>query len=274
MKKKAIHPIGIFDSGFGGLKTFKEIQTLLPQYDYVYLGDSGRTPYGGRSQDVIQKYTEQGVNELWKRGCNLIILACNTASAQALRHIQQMYLTKPEYHGKKVLGVTIPIAEAAIKMSRYGRIGVVATKATVASASFEKELKKLKTDVCVYSQACPLLVPFVEEGWHEKPEARMILKKYLRPLKSANIDTLILGCTHYSFMLKDFKRIMGKNVKVINDGKVVAQSLKEYIRRHPELEITQNSTQEFLTTNDPRHFQEIGQGFLSLKMSQITKVEL
>ncbi|MDP2587085.1 MAG: glutamate racemase [Candidatus Komeilibacteria bacterium] len=255
--------IGIFDSGFGGLTVFKEIKRALPKYDYIYLGDSLRSPYGGRTQETIHQFTQQAVDFLFKQGCQLVILACNTASSEALRKLQQEWL--PAHHPeRRILGVIRPLAEEAIKASRFGRIGVVGTKATVQSKAYEKELKHLKKEVKVYQQSAPLLVPLIEEGWLDKPETRMIIKKYLRPLKDAQIDSLILGCTHYPLLMKEFKRIAGKRVNVLNAPKIVADKLVDYLNRHPEIEnkLTRNGQIKYLTTNSPEHFDELGSKFL------------
>jgi glutamate racemase len=207
--------IGIFDSGYGGLTVFKEIKKLLPQYSYIYLGDNLRAPYGGRSQEAVYQFTEQAVDFLFKQGCQLVIIACNTASAEALRKLQQEWLPK-HYPNNHVLGVIRPVVEEAVKQSKSGKIGVVGTKATVESQSYVKELKKQKTDVEVVQQACPLLVPLVEEGWLKKPETRMIIKKCLRPLKDHQIDILILGCTHYPLLMKEFEFWMRRILSLKN----------------------------------------------------------
>lgn len=274
--------IGIFDSGFGGLTVFKEIKKALPQYDYIYLGDSLRAPYGGRSQEMIYRFTQQAVDFLFKQGCELVILACNTASSEALRKLQQEWL--PAHYPSaslgqapecRILGVIRPLAEEAIKASRFGRIGVVGTKATVQSRAYEKELKHLKKEVKVYQQSAPLLVPLIEEGWLDKPETRMIVKKYLRPLKDAQIDTLILGCTHYPLLMKEFKRISGKRVNVLNAPKIVADKLVDYLNRHPEIEskLSRGGKIRYLNTNSPEHFDELGSKFLGSSIKS-KKVEL
>ncbi|MBI4779383.1 glutamate racemase, partial [Candidatus Falkowbacteria bacterium] len=188
--------IGVFDSGFGGLTVLKEFLRVLPYYNYIYLGDNARAPYGNKSDEAVYNYTREAVDFLFKQGCELIIIACHTASAKALRKIQQEYL--PEKHpDKRVLGVVVPMVEEAVNLSRYHKLGVIGTTATINSGAYKKELEKLNDGLEIFQQACPLLVPLVEEGWTEKPEAKMILKNYLRPLKVKEIDTLILGCTHY-----------------------------------------------------------------------------
>ena len=224
--------IGVFDSGLGGLTILSEFLKKLPLYDYLYLGDNARTPYGSKSQEAIYTYTRQAVNFLFNEGCILIILACNTASTKALRKIQQEWLPVT-YPDRRVLGVVIPLAESAVESTRYGRIGVIGTQATIDSKVYEEELQKLKTELKIYGQACPLLVPLVEEGWVGKPEANMILKKYLYRIKRKMIDTLILGCTHYSFLEKDISRIMGRNCRILNGPEIISDKLKNYLLRHP-----------------------------------------
>lgn len=255
--------IAIFDSGFGGLTIFKEIKKLLPQYDYIYLGDSLRTPYGGRSKEAIYKFSLEAVEFLFKKGIQLIIIACHSASALALRKLQQDYLVY-NHPDRKILGVVRPLVEQAVKATRYGRIGVVGTLATISSSAFQKELNHLKNDLQLFAKACPLLVPLIEEGWDKRPETRMILKKYLRPLKQQKIDTLILGCTHYPILFKDFKRLMGKNCQVLNSGEIVAQSLINYLKRHPEIEkkLSKNKNYQFLTTDNKERFERLGSRFL------------
>lgn len=255
--------IGVFDSGFGGLTVLKAFLTKLPQYDYAYLGDNARTPYGNKSQAVIYAYTRQAVEFLFARGCVLVILACNTASAKALRRIQQELLPA-KYPDHRVLGVVIPLAEAGVDVSRYGRIGVIGTRATIESGVYDQELAKLRPDIKVFGQACPLLVPLVEEDWVGKPETNMILKKYLYRVKRKKIDTLILGCTHYPFLQKDIERIMGKNCRVLNGPETVSEKLIDYLSRHSEIEvrISRKKTVTFFTTDDPGRFRLLGQKFL------------
>lgn len=257
--------IGIFDSGYGGLTIMKEIVKVLPQYDYLYLGDNARTPYGNHSKEVVTKFTEEAVHFLFEKNCRLIIVACFTASALALRELQEKYLRNPKspYHDRKILGVIRPVVEYAAQKSRAQRIGIVGTQGTVNSGTFEIELKGQKPSLTVLQKACPLLVPLIEESWHKKPEARMILKKYLRPLKNHNIDTLILGCTHYPLMIDEFKRIMGKRVKVLDSGKIVAESFVDYLKRHPEIEssLSRGGNRSFYTTDDPKRFSEFAKKF-------------
>jgi len=260
--------IGIFDSGYGGLTVAQKIIEALPQYDYLYLGDNARTPYGGRSKETITEFSEEAVEYLWKRGARLIIFACFTASAQALRTLQQ------KHPDKKILGVIRPVVEEAVQVGK--KIGVVGTRSTISSHSFTEEIKNLDSTKTVIEQATPLLVPFIEEHWHEKPEAKMILKKYLRPLKNTHIDTLILGCTHYPFLQKEFERIMGRNIKVLETGAIVAKSLASYLERHPEIDqqLTKKSMREFCTTDSPERFNEFANKFLKLKTDSVKKIEI
>ena len=267
--------IGVFDSGIGGLTVLRAFLRRLPEYDYLYFGDNARAPYGNKSLQVIYDYTRQAVDFLFERGCVLIILACNTASAKALRKIQQEWLPShcPE---NRVLGVAIPLAEAGAQVTRYGRIGVIGTRATIESKVYEQELQKLRGDLNVYGLACPLLVPLVEEGWVGKPETTMILKKYLRQIKRKKVDTLILGCTHYPFLDKDIARIMGKNCRVLPGPEIIAQKLEDYLRRHPEIRerISRQGTRLFCTTDDPQRFRRLGERFLGQEIQGVEQVDL
>jgi glutamate racemase len=265
--------IGIFDSGLGGLIILKEIVKKLPQYDYIYLGDNARTPYGNRSQEIIYKFTEQAVDFLFKQDCELIIIACNTASAEALRKIQQEWLPQ-NYADRRVLGVIRPVIEKAVEIGKK-KIGVIGTKATVNSQAYIREIEKLNPQLEVVQQACPLLVPLVEEGWEKRPETKKILRSYLKPLKLANVDTLILGCTHYSILFKEIQRMMGKQVKVLNSGEIVADSLVSYLQRHPEIEdkLDKNSQYKFFVTDLSERYQELGAKWFGQGI-EFEKVEL
>lgn len=269
--------IGIFDSGYGGLTIMKEIVRVLPQYDYIYLGDNARTPYGNRSPEAVTKFTDEAVRYLFDAGARLIIIACFTASALALRSLQEKYLrsASSKYRDRKILGVIRPVVEAA-SQDGSARVGVVGTRGTIQSNAFEIELHHLNPKLSVTQQACPLLVPLIEEHWHTKPEAKMILKKYLRSLKSHNIDALILGCTHYPLMMKDFVRFMGKRTRVLHPGEIVAKSLSGYLQKHPEMEkqLTKNGTQRFLTTDDPARFGEFLLAFMKTEKQNIVKVDI
>ncbi|MDD4900962.1 MAG: glutamate racemase [Patescibacteria group bacterium] len=267
--------IGVFDSGFGGLTVLKEFLRVLPSYDYTYLGDNARAPYGDKSDEAIYQYTRAAVDFLFKAGCELVIIACHTASAKALRRIQQEFLLK-NHQGKRVLGVVVPMVEEAVQLSRGHRLGIIGTNATIDSGVYKKEVEKLRGDLEIFHQACPLLVPMVEAGWLDKPETKMILKKYLRPLKVKEIDTLILGCTHYPLLIKDISRIMGKNVKIVNPAEAAAEKLADYLKRHKEIEkkLMKNGKVIFYTTDNPAKFKELGQRFLGKNIDGVEKVIL
>ena len=276
--------IGVFDSGLGGLTVLKALlnDEKLSLYDYLYFGDTARTPYGNKSEETIYRYTEKAVDFLFTRGCRLIILACNTASAKTRRRVQREYLPV-RYPERRVLGVVIPAVEAAVEKSAAAAgkgarrpIGVIGTRSTVVSGVYEAEIKKLDPDAEVIGGACPLLVPLVEEGWAGKPETRMILKKYLRPLKMKNPGTLIPGCTHYPFLLTDIKRIMGKNTVVIDTPVVVREKLIDYLLRHKELEkeIGRGRGRKFYVTDDAERFRKIGEKFLNRGITELKKVEI
>lgn len=262
--------IGIFDSGYGGLTVMKEIASILPQYDYIYLGDNARTPYGNHGKETVTRFTDEAVQFLFKENARLIIIACYTASALALRGLQEKYLrnSSSSFHDRKILGVIRPVAEEAAKLNKSGKIGVTGTRATIQSKSFETELLHQNPNLRITTQECPLLVPLIEEHWHKKPPALMILKKYLRPLKDHNIDTLLLGCTHYPLMITDFKRIMGKRVKVLDGGKIAAKSLVDYLKRHSEIEtqLSSGGSRKFYTTDDAKKFCEFGKSFAGINM--------
>lgn len=259
--------IGIFDSGLGGLTIFKSIEKKLPQFDYIYLGDNARAPYGNRSQEVIYEYTRQAVDYLFGLGCDLLVLACNTASAEALRKLQQSYLPK-KYPSKNILGVIRPLAEVASEVTKNKVIAVMGTRGTIESKSYLRELQLQNKKIKIAQQACPLLVPLIEENWEKYPETKMILKKYIRPLKSYFPDTVILGCTHYGWLQKDIQKYFGKNIKVLDSGKIVADKLQEYLSKHPEYaQASKNKAKRiFLTTDDQKRFEIAAQKYLGRKI--------
>ena len=267
--------IGIFDSGLGGLTILKAIVKKLPGYDYVYLGDSARAPYGNKSREVIYGYTKQAVDFLFSQGCELIVIACNTASAEALRRIQREHLPK-KYPRQRVLGVIRPLVEEVARNKNIKKAGMIGTRATVESNVYKIELRALNPNLEVVQQAAPLLVPLIEEGWATKPETKMILKKYLRPLKAKQINTLIPACTHYPFLLKDMRRIMTKRCRVLDPGEVVASSLTGYLARHAELNIVSSASPQtvFYTTDDVDKFKTLGEKFLGAPMKSVQKITL
>jgi len=259
--------IGIFDSGFGGLSVMKGIVKELPDYNYIYLGDSARVPYGTRSKETVYKFTKQAVDFLFKKGCELIIVACNTASSDALRLVQQKHV--PKYDAsKKVLGVLIPAAEDACKKTKNKRIGVMATEGTVKSGAFIRELRKVDPKIKVYQKACPLLVPIVEAGEHDSEITEITLKKYLKPLISNKIDTLILGCTHYGILEPKIRKIVGEKMKIISESKIVARKLKNYLERHPEIEekLAKKRKRIFYSTDLTKNFEMLGSKFFGEKI--------
>lgn len=270
-----ISPIGIFDSGFGGLTIMKEITALLPEYDYYYLGDNARTPYGTRSFETVYKYTLESVKWFFDKGCPLVIIACNTASAKALREIQLIDLPEiaPE---KKVLGIVRPTSEIIGTYSTSKKVGIMATTGTVLSDSYPIEINKFFPDVEVIQEACPMWVPLVENNEHQSPGADYFVKKRIQSLlkKNKNIDTVLLACTHYPLLKNKIEEFMPVGVQIVSQGKIVAESLADYLKRHPEIEqqITQNNIRKFYTTDDPNRFDEKASMFYGqfLQSEQIT----
>ncbi len=273
MKLKRNKSIGIFDSGFGGLNIMKEIVKELPEYDYVYLGDTARVPYGGRSKEVVYDFVKEAVDFLFKNNCELIIVACNTASSDALHKIQQEHLKK--YKNKKVLGVIIPVVEHTSLITKNKRVGVIATEGTVLSKSFPREFSKLDSDIKIFQKACPLLVPIIEAGEHNSLWTDLILENYLRELIKKDIDTLVLGCTHYRILEKKIKNVTGKKIKIISEGKVVADKLKDYFKRHKEIEkvLSKKGKREFNSTDTIDKFEKLGSKFFGEKI-KVKKVKI
>jgi glutamate racemase len=245
-------PIGIFDSGYGGLTVMKEIVKTLPQYDYIYLGDNARNPYGTRSYEVVYAFTLESVKKLFSMGCELVILACNTASAKALRTIQQKDLSMNDAT-KRVLGVIRPTAEVIGNYSETGNIGIFGTPGTVASDSYPIEILKLFPNLKVFQQACPMLVPLIENNEHNSPGADYFIRKYINELLqiNENIDAIILGCTHYALLMGQFVNYLPSTIKVVSQGPIVAESLKNYLLRHPEMDVkcSKNGMRKFFTTD-------------------------
>ncbi len=250
-------PIGVFDSGYGGLTVLKEITEALPQYDYIYLGDNARAPYGTRSFDTVYQYTLECVQWLFAQGCSLVILACNTASAKALRTIQQNDLPKIDAK-KRVLGVIRPTAEVMGNYSTTNHIGVLATSGTVQSQSYPIEIEKFYPNLKVHQQACPMWVPLIENNEHKTDGANYFIKKDVELLLSQNasIDTILLACTHYPLLIESIKKIVAENVTIISQGKIVANSLTNYLSRHPEIEAncSKNGQIQFYTTDSTQDF--------------------
>jgi glutamate racemase len=245
-------PIGVFDSGYGGLTVFREIVKFLPEYDYVYLGDNARTPYGTRSFETVHEFTWQCVKRLFAEGCPLVILACNTASAKALRTIQKINLPA-EAPDRRVLGVIRPTTEVIGQITRTGHVGILATPGTVTSDSYPTEIKKFFPEVRVFQEACPMWVPLVENEETNTEGADYFVKKNLDRLLKPNpfIDTVVLGCTHYPLLEKVIRKHLPDTIELISQGPLIAKGLEDYLARHPEIEVrcTQNGNRRFLTTD-------------------------
>ena len=269
MSKLVPGPIGIFDSGFGGLSVFREIEKALPEYDYIYLGDNARAPYGGRSFSTIYKYTWQATQFLFNQGCNLIILACNTASAKALHNIQKINL-KIEHPDRRVLGVLRPTTEIIGQFSKSNHIGILATTGTVTSNSYPIEINNFFPDLEVHQQACPMLVPLIENFEIDTPGADYFIEKYTHQLmlQSSEIDSVLLACTHYPVIADKIEKHLPTNVRIISQGEIVARSLDNYLMRHKKLAdaCLKNGKRKFLTTGDAVDFQKNAKFFLSQKI--------
>jgi glutamate racemase len=254
--------LGFFDSGFGGLSVVREIRKSLSQYSFIYLGDNARSPYGSLSPDVIHRYTLEGVIELFERGAELIVVACNTSSSVALRKIQQEYLPT-HFPEKRVLGIVIPTAEQVSALSTTKVIGILATEATVNSHAYPQEILKIDGRVEVRQQACPLLVPLIEAG--ELHAADVPASRYVNSLLESDprIDTILLGCTHYALIEDILRPLIPQTIRLVSQGTIVAEKLADYLRRHPEMEqrLGKSSTELFLTTEYSPRIQRLATQF-------------
>ena len=254
----AVGPIGVFDSGYGGLTILRQIRKVMPQYDYLYLGDNARAPYGTRSFDIVYEFTLQAVRYLFGQGCHLVILACNTASAKALRSIQQKDLPQLDPQ-RRVLGVIRPTVEVEGSISQTRHVGIMATPGTIRSRTYELEIAKMSPDIQVTGEACPMWVPLVENEEYDSPGADYFVRTRIESLLSRDplIDSVILGCTHYPLLLGKIRQYMPQGVHIIEQGNYVAQSLGNYLGRHPEMRerITTGGTTRFLTTEQAEAFQ-------------------
>ena len=259
-------PIGIFDSGYGGLTILDRIRQRLPQYDYLYLGDNARTPYGPRSFGVVYEFTRQAVERLFEMGCHLVVLACNTASAKALRTIQKHDLPGWDPQ-RRVLGIIRPTAEVIGSLTKSRHVGVLATEGTIKSESYRLEIQKLHPDIRVTGIACPLWVPLVENNEMRSPGADYFVRKYIMQMMAADplIDAAILGCTHYPLLMEKIQQAMPSTVRIVPQGEYVAQSLHDYLQRHPEMEqhCSRQSTTRYLTTENPEKFNDQARLFLN-----------
>ena len=269
--------IGVFDSGYGGLTILKQLRETLPEYDFIYLGDNARAPYGSRSFDVVYEFTRQSVMKLFSMGCHLVILACNTASAKALRSIQQQDLKQKspfndsgltlEEEGYRVLGVIRPTTEIIGNLTHTRHVGIVATEGTIRSESYNMEITKLFPDIKVSGQACPLWAAIVEAGEADSEGAEFFVRKRISQLlaKDADIDTIILGCTHYPLLMNALKKAVPANITLVSQGELVAASLKNYLQRHPEMDAScsKGGMIHYYTTESEERFKEIAAKFLN-----------
>lgn len=270
-------PIGVFDSGYGGLTILNKIRKQMPEYDYIYLGDNARTPYGTRSFEVVYEFTLQAVKKLFELGCPLIILACNTASAKALRTIQQNYLPNTESN-RRVLGVIRPTAECVGKMSQSKHVGILATSGTIKSESYILEINKLFPEIIVSGESCPMWVPLVENNEYQSNGADYFVQKHISNLleKDPEIDTIILGCTHYPLLMEKIRQFTPPHIQIIAQGEYVAKSLENYLERHPEINeyCTKNHSCRFLTTESENKFEESASIFLQEESIRVEKIML
>ncbi len=273
---KADGPIGVFDSGYGGLTVYDKIRERLPQYDYIYMGDNARSPYGPRSFEIVYEFTRQAVMRLFAEGCRLVILACNTASAKALRTIQQQDLPVWD-NERRVLGVIRPTVELMDKMSNSKHIGVLGTAGTISSSSYTLEIEKMFPHISVVGEACPMWVPLVENAEFDSPGADYFVKKHIDHIMQTDplIDTLILGCTHYPLLIKKIRKYVPAGVKLVSQGEYVAESLADYLVRHPEMSshLTTGGSRRFLTTESVEKFSDAASLFLGYNVNA-EKIEL
>lgn len=265
MSKEKPGKIGVFDSGYGGLTILKEIRKRLPEYEYLYLGDNARAPYGNRSFDIVFDFTREAVEELFARGCHLVILACNTASAKALRSVQQQVLPE-KYPDRRVLGVIRPTVEILGTITGTRHVGLFATPGTANSHSYRMELEKMWPDVRITEMACPMWVPLVEAGEADGPGADYFVKKYIGQLLESDpeIDTIVLGCTHYPLLLPKIRQYVREDIRILPQGGIVAESLADYLQRHPEMEekCLKGGGVEFLTTENEDKFDSLASLFM------------
>lgn len=269
--------IGVFDSGYGGLTILEKIRGLMPEYDYIYLGDSARCPYGTRSFEVVYEFTLQAVSKLFELGCPLVILACNTASAKALRTIQQINLPVMD-STRRVLGIIRPTAECIGEMTRSRHVGIMATAGTIKSESYPLEIHKLWPDIVVTGEACPLWVPLVENNEYRSEGADYFVRQHIDRLldKDPLIDTLILGCTHYPLLMDKIRKYTPSHIRIIAQGEYVAQSLRDYLNRHPDMDARceKGGKCRFLTTESESKFEESASIFLGRQDIKVESIAL
>lgn len=270
-------PIGVFDSGYGGLTILDKIRKQMPTYDYIYLGDNARTPYGPRSFEIVYEFTLQAVKKLFELGCPLVILACNTASAKALRTIQQVNLPSID-PTRRVLGVIRPTAECIGTLTHSRHVGILATSGTIKSQSYILEIKKLFPDISIMGEACPMWVPLVENNEYQSEGGDYFVQKHINNLleKDPLIDTFILGCTHYPLLIDKIKRFTPPHIQIVAQGEYVAHSLQDYLQRHPEMDnrCTKGGTCHFMTTESSDKFQESASIFLQDETISVKSITL
>lgn len=276
MAQQKAGPIGVFDSGYGGLTVYKKLREKLTNHDFIYLGDNARVPYGTRSFDTVYKYTLECVNHLFDKGCNLVVLACNTASAKALRNIQQLDLPKIKSY-KRVLGVIRPTTETIGNMTKTRHVGLFATPGTVKSDSYKIEIEKFFPKVKLYQEACPMWVPLIENNEHLTKGANYFIRQHVDELlsKSKKIDAIILACTHYPLLEEKLRRFIPKHISIISQGDIVSNSLVDYLTRHEKMDnlITKKSKQRFFTTESTEDFDKKSVLFLGEKIkSELLKL--
>ncbi|HPA14284.1 MAG TPA: glutamate racemase [Desulfobacterales bacterium] len=254
--------IGVFDSGIGGLTVVRELMKQLVGYDIIYFGDTARTPYGNKSPGTVTAYARQDIDFLLNKGAKIIVIACNTASSVASEDFIGSY-------DVPIFEVITPAVELSVMASKIFRIGVIGTRATIKSGIYEKKIKEIEPNAAVYSVACPLLVPLVEEGWLKKPETRMIVKKYLHSLKCSQIDTLILGCTHYPFLKEIIQRKIGRRVKIIDSSVAIAERVKRFLEKHPEVDggLGKEAISRLFVSDVTDHFEKIARATLKRNLS-------
>lgn len=254
--------IGIFDSGIGGLTVVRAFMEQLPGYDIIYFGDTARTPYGNKSPETVVRYALQNTDFLLSRGAKIVVMACNTASSTAFASVAEKFDTL-------IFEVVTPAVELSIKTSKKYRIGIIGTRATIKSGIYEKRIRKINPRMKVYSSACPLLVPLVEEGWLKKPETAMIVKKYLHPLKARQIDTLILGCTHYPLLKRIIQRKIGKRVNVIDSSTVIAENVRDFLEKHAKVDnlLSKNGEHRFFVSDITEQFKKTAMATLKRDIS-------
>jgi glutamate racemase len=265
-------PIGVFDSGFGGLTVLREMVKVLPQYDFIYLGDNARAPYGNRSFEIIHKYTLEALSWFFKKECHLVIIACNTASAKALRTIQQEDLPQiaPQ---RRVLGIIRPVTEIIGSMTKSNHVGILGTAGTVSANSYIIEISKFFPGLTVTQEACPLWVPLVENNEFESDGADFFIRQHIDAILKTDpaIDTMVLGCTHYPLLLKKIRQYLPAGIQLVSQGAIVAAGLVDYLRRHPEMErnCSKNKRQEFYTSETADNFNRLAEKFYGTKVNSV-----